>query len=58
MLGEILMSKFLKLWRVQLRNGTYYNMYNDQEIKKLLYKLWKENADVIKIEQYDELIYL
>jgi len=47
-----------KLWRVQLRDGMYYNMMNDKEIKKLLYKLQKEKADVIKIEQYDELISL
>ena len=48
--------KLEKLWRVQLRNGQYYRYMNDKEIKKCLYKLWKEKADVIKIEQYDELI--
>ena len=52
------MAKFEKLWRVQLRDGMYYNCMNDKEIKKCLYKLWKEKADVIKIEQYDELIWV
>lgn len=52
------MTKFLMLWRIQLKDGTYYRYMNDDEVKKLLYKLWKEKAEVIKIEKYKELIYL